>query len=89
MPETGSKFTASDLKPGKSYQVAAEFEEYDGLVRPVGETWKFKEKHSLPYEDRLTLILEKDGQEVWVHLQWRQETRGELIDDFSSFVQEI
>jgi hypothetical protein len=89
MPGTGPKFTADDLKPGRTYRVTAAFTDYGGIVHPVGETWKFVGKNFLPYEDGLTVRIEMGGQEIWMRLQWRPETQGALIDNFSDFVQEI
>ncbi|MBI5032879.1 MAG: DUF3601 domain-containing protein [Chloroflexi bacterium] len=63
------KFTAYDLVPGKTYRVIVEFKDYDRIVHPVGESWRFMKKSFLPYEDGLTMFVEKDGQEVWIRLQ--------------------
>ncbi len=87
MSQPNEKFTASDLLPGRTYQVIASFKDYSGTTHPVGESWRFVEKHFLPYEDGLTLIVEKDGQSVWIQLQWRPESQGEIIDNFSDYVQ--
>jgi hypothetical protein len=79
-------FTASELIPGQVYTVSSPFTDYDGIIHPVGETWRFKEKHFLPYEDGLTLIVQDQLREVWIRLQWRPETQSELIEKFSEFV---
>jgi len=46
-------------------------------------------KDFLPYEDGLTLYVEKNGQAVPFRLQWRAETQGQIIDEFSDFVEEM
>ena len=82
------KYTAADLVPGRIYHVIAAFEDYDGILHPVGERWRFLEKNFLPYEDGLTLSLESNGQKMQIRLQWREETQAQIIDDFSNFVVE-
>jgi uncharacterized protein DUF3601 len=83
------KFTAADLIPGKTYQVVRAFEDYDGAIHPIGEQWRFVGKNFLPYEDGLTLIIERNGPDRSIRLQWRDETQGPIIDDFSDFVEEV
>lgn len=82
-------FTGSDLIPGKTYRVIAEFIDYDGLTHPVGETWKFVAKDFLPYDDGLTLYTEHGGKSGVFRLQWRTETQGHIISSFSDFVEEL
>jgi hypothetical protein len=89
MPVSQRKFTAADLIPGQTYRVVAGFKDYDGIIHSAGETWKFLEKNFLPYEDGLSLFLEKEGQRVQLRLQWREESQGRIIDQFSGFVEEI
>ena len=82
-------FTASELVSDKKYCVIKNFTDYYGVSHPIGECWKFVEKHFLPYEDGLTLHCQKDGQDYSIHLQWREETQGEIIDNFYLYVQEV
>ena len=82
------KFTASDLISGKIYRVTKAFTDYDSLVHNVGENWIFTGKSFLPYEDGLTLFTEKDGKSISFRMQWRNETQGQIIDDFSEYVEE-
>jgi hypothetical protein len=81
-------FTAADLIPGKRYRVVVAFIDYDGIPHPVGETWRFVAEDFLPYDDGLTLHVERDGRQVPFRLQWRQETQGRIIDQFSDLVEE-
>ena len=83
------KFTAADLTPGKQYRLIAAFADYDGLPHPIGESWTFLGKNFLPYEDGLTLYVERDGRKMPFRLQWRAETQGLIIDHFSDFVEEL
>ena len=83
------KFTAADLIPGSTYRVATAFVDYDGIPHPIGERWQFLSKDFLPYEDGLTLHVERDGVRVSFRLQWRPETQGRIIDDFSELVEEL
>lgn len=83
------KFTAADLLPGQTYRVVAAFRDYDGIVHPVGEHWRFIGKNFLPYEDGLTLLVERNGQTMSLRLQWRDESQGRIIDDFSDYVEDV
>ena len=82
------KFTAADLVYGRTYTVVKMFMDYDGILHPAGERWRFVEKNFLPYEDGLTLHIEKNGRAETIRLQWREETQGLIIDDFSEYVEE-
>ncbi len=66
MSTSKRKFTASELLPGQTYRVIAPFKDYDGIVHPIGESWRFVKKSFLPYEDGLSLFVEKDGQNLMV-----------------------
>jgi Domain of unknown function (DUF3601) len=88
MPLFKRKFTAADLVPGRIYSVVAPFKDFDGAIHPIGERWHFIEKNFLPYEDGLSLFIELNGQKLQVRLQWRAETQGRIIDDFSDYVNE-
>lgn len=83
------KFTASDLVPGRIYIVIKAFTDYDGIIHSPGERWRFVEKNFLPYEDGLTLHVERNGRAETLRLQWREETQGQIIDDFSEYVEEV
>jgi Domain of unknown function (DUF3601) len=83
------KFTAVDLIPGKQYRVVAAFVDYDGLPHSIGESWRFVDKNFLPYDDGLTLYVERDGKGSPFRLQWRADAQGPLIDNFSDFVEEL
>jgi len=83
------KFTAADLTPGKQYRLVASFVDYDDIAHPIGDNWTFLAKNFLPYDDGLTLYVERDGEEVPLRLQWRAETQGWIIDHFSDFVEEL
>ena len=82
-------FTASDLVTGRTYIVVQVFTDYDGFLHSLGERWRFVEKNFLPYEDGLTLHIEKNGRAETIRLQWREETQGQIIDDFSQYVEEL
>jgi hypothetical protein len=89
MSLTHRKFSASGLSPGQSYRVIGAFKDYDGIIHPVGEYWRFVRKSFLPYEDGLTLFIETDGQARSFRLQWRTGSQGQIIDNFSDLVVEI
>jgi hypothetical protein len=89
MVDTNRRFTAADPTPGRKYRVVAAFVDYDGIPHPIGESWRFLSKNFLPYDDGLTLCVERDGREVPFRLQWRAETQGNIIDGFSELVEEL
>ena len=89
MSPSTRKFTASDLILRRTYRVTKTFKDYDGITHAVGESWRFVGKDFLPYEDGLALHVESHGQNMTLRLQWRAETQGELIDNFSDFVEEV
>lgn len=59
------------------------------MIHSVGESWRFLEKNFLPYDDGLSLFVEKDGQRTQFRFQWREESQAEIIDHFSDYVEEI
>ena len=87
MAGSEGRFTAVELEPGRTYRVVAPFVDYDGIAHPIGETFRFVEKHFLPYEDGLTLMVDQQGRADSWRLQWREEAQAEVIDNFSSFVE--
>jgi len=82
------KFTAVALTSRRNYRVVATFVDYDGITHPIGESWRFLSHNFLPYEDGLTLNIERGGKEGSIRLQWRDEAQGKIIDEFSNFVEE-
>ena len=82
------KFTAADLVSGRTYTIVKMFIDYDGIIHSIGERWRFVEKDFLPYEDGLTLHIDRKGQSDTLRLQWRAETQAQIIDDFSEYVEE-
>ena len=89
MSDLNRNFTAVDLTPGYTYRVIAEFKDYDGTIHPVGEMWKFAGKNFLPYEDGLSMFVVSDEKTIHFRMQWRAETQGEIIDNFSNYVEEV
>lgn len=89
MSPSRRKFTAAELVPGQAYRVLQAFTDYDRVTHPVGETWRFIEKSFLPYEDGLSLFIERNQQKTSFRLQWRAESQAQIIDNFSDFVTEV
>jgi len=83
------KYTAAELIPGQTYRVIKAFKDFDQVTHSIGETWRFIEKNFLPYDDGLSLFVERNGQRVQYRLQWREDAQGEIIDNFSDFVEAI
>jgi hypothetical protein len=86
MSAINQNFTAAELIPGQTYCVIRNFIDYDGIVHPIGEYWRFRTKNFLPYEDGLSLFVEKDGIKISFRLQWRAESQAQIIDNFSNYV---
>jgi hypothetical protein len=82
------KFTAVGLIPGQTYPVTKVFIDYDGIHHHGGEEWRFVEKNFVPYDDGLSLFVERNGQTTQIRLQWRDEAQGQIIDEFSDYVEE-
>ena len=82
------KFTAVDLIPGQTYRVTKAFTDYDGMNHQGGEEWRFVEKKFVPYDDGLSLFVDRNGQTTQIRLQWRDEAQGQIIDEFSDYVEE-
>jgi hypothetical protein len=85
MPQ--QRFAGSELIAGSSYRVVKEFVDYDGQPHSIGETWRFIAHSFLPYDDGLTLFVERDGRNHTFRLQWREETQGEIVSSFSDYVE--
>jgi len=88
MASSNRKFTAVELVLGRTYRVVKAFRDYGNILHPVGETWRYDGKNFLPYEDGLTLYVVRDDHRELINLQWREETQGQVIDNFYSFVEE-
>jgi len=89
MSSSKRKFTAAELIPGRTYRVIKAFKDFDRIIHPVGETWRFIEKNFLSYDDGVSLFVERNGQRLQYRLQWREEAQGQIIDDFSDFVEDV
>lgn len=75
------------LTPGQRYRVVCAFVDHDGIVHPVGETWRFLRSDFLPYEDGLSLFVAMPGgAERQIRLQWRPEAEGPVIDALDQYV---
>lgn len=81
-------FSAFELKPGL-YLVKVAFTDHYGAVHPVGETWSYESHSFVPYHGGLTLnIVDASGPRC-IYLQDYAETQGEIVNNFSNYVEEI
>ncbi len=69
------------------YKVIKEFIDYDKQLHPIGETWIYKGTAFLPYEDGLSLFVNKNDSLIMYRLQWRKEEQADIIDNFKDFVE--
>ena len=83
------KFTAVELVPGTTYRVKTAFKDFDHISHNVGDSWRFVSKDFLPYDDGLTVHIERDGMAASIRLQWRDDAQGQIVDDFSDYVEEV
>jgi hypothetical protein len=74
--------------PGKRYRVIKPFTDYDGSLHATGESWIFTGKNFLPYEDGLTVYVKREERDLTFRMQWRDETQGDVISNFSDHVEE-
>jgi len=77
------------MVPNKTYRITQPFTDYDGSVHDIGESWVFVSKNFLPYDDGLTLYIETQGKPGTIRMQWRDEAQGEVISNFSDYVEKI
>ena len=75
------------IRQGQQYKVKKSFTDYDGLLHEMGEVWTYLGTNFLPYEDGLTLHVQKNNQEVVYRLQWRMEEQAEIIENFQEYVE--
>lgn len=87
--EPTRKFTAAALVSGRRYRVIAPFRDFDGEMHSVGETWLYLRNSFFPYDDGLSLFVERDGREEQIRLQWRPEAQAEVIERFHQRVEEL
>ena len=73
------KFTAVDLIPGQSYGVIPPCTDYDGVIHPAGESWRFVGKNFLSYEDGLSLLIEWDGNNYRFIMTWKSLQQADII----------
>ena len=81
-----ARFNAFTMEPA-AYRVIRQFEDFDGGIHPVGETWRYLDRNFFPYDAGLTLYIEKDGQSRSIRLQDYQEAQGPIIDGFGEYVE--
>ncbi len=81
-------FTGVDMIPGHTYRVIQAFHDFDKTLHDIGESWIYLDKNFLPYEDGLTLTVRHNGTDRMFRMQWRPEEQGEIIDNFSRYVEE-
>jgi hypothetical protein len=66
----------------------APFVDHDNVTHEVGERWTFLFKAFLPYEDGLSLVVERNGEQVHIRLQCRDDAQGPIVRSFWRFVVE-
>ena len=75
------------LRIDNRYRVTRAFKDYDGVVHPVGESWRFGGAAFLPYEDGYTFYISADGvDETSFRMQDRPETQGGFFANAAAYV---
>jgi hypothetical protein len=87
-PNPDGKFTAFELWPQARYRVIAPFVDFDNVTHEIGERWTFLNKAFLPYEDGLSLFVERNGEQQHIRLQCRDDAQAHIVHAFSDFVVE-
>jgi hypothetical protein len=87
-PQTRHTRTMSPtlLQQGRRYRVIEPFIDFDGQLHPIGETWTFLGTSFLPYDDGLSVFVDRAGQKRQIRLQWREEAQGEIIDHLDRYL---
>ncbi len=75
------------LQLGQRYRVIREFFDYDRVLHPVGETWRFVGSGFLPYDNGLSLFVQTVDGEWHIRLQLDVEEQGPIWADFVSYVE--
>ena len=79
----------STLRPGQNYEVTREFADYDQQRHAVGETWTFIAQNFVPYEDGMLVQIRQQGQLTHFRMQWRSESQGAVMDEFTAYVRVV
>nr|WP_165388510.1 DUF3601 domain-containing protein [Sphingomonas populi] len=75
------------LQPDRRYTVVREFTDFDGVLHPRGESWRFLTYSFLPYDDGLSLFVSLDDESEWhVRLQDRPEQQGGIVSNLASYL---
>lgn len=76
---------------GRNYRIIRPFRDYDGNLHEPGDGWTYRGHSFLPYEDGLTLWIERPGKKVQcssIRLQWRPESQADIIDRLQEYIAE-
>lgn len=68
------------LLSGRDYVVLRPFTDFDGVLHPVGERWRFIGHSFLPYDDGLSLFVEIESQSRQIRMRWIDGDQGEIVD---------
>lgn len=77
------------LVPGRTYKLVKAFEDYDGIIHPIDETWTYQGTNFLPYDDGLTLHVLVQNESTVYRLQWREDAQAHIIEHFREYVEQI
>ena len=82
-------FSAFQLKPGSLYRVKLSFVDDTRGVHPVGETWRYESRDFIPYHAGLRLNVIDAGGRRPIYLQDYPEAQGEIVRQFSEYIEEV
>jgi hypothetical protein len=75
------------LEPDQRYTVVREFTDFDGMLHPPGEIWRFLTYSFLPYDDGLSLFVSLDDKCEWhIRLQDRAEQQGAIVSNLATYL---
>ena len=85
-PAESPILTAANLIRGRTYRVKTAFQDFDGVLHPVGEIWTFDAKNFVPHDDGLSLFVDQAGQKRIIRLQWQAAAQAQIIEHFADYV---
>ena len=81
-------FSAFELKANRTYHIIAPFRDFDGVVHPIGERWRYESRNYFPYDAGLSLNIESESGLRSIRLQDYPEAQRDIINSFSDYVAE-
>lgn len=69
------------------YRIVRPFFDFDSVMHPVGETWRFVGSNYSAYDDGLSLFVQTDEGEWHIRLQIYPDQQEKLWNEFDQYVE--